>query len=103
MDILFIFFLFKIGFVQCVSSIKCYTCSEDGFFCSLPLNFEGDEEYDEHGINSSPYDSDHVCQVKFPNKIQLNFLFYIIRMNIILILKQVKKKSFYVVHEIVKM
>jgi len=53
--------------------IKCYTCTESGHFCSLPLNIAGGEEHNEYDIESVPYSSDYVCQVKFYKIIQVIF------------------------------
>ncbi len=65
------FFSLKSGSIQCASSIKCYTCTESGYFCSLPLNLAGGEEHNENDIESVHYGSDYVCQVKFYKIIQL--------------------------------
>ncbi|CAF1518282.1 unnamed protein product [Rotaria sordida] len=53
---------FVLGFIQYVLSIQCYTCHELDYICSLPLDFDTDDESNENKIDSLTYDSDYVCQ-----------------------------------------
>ncbi|CAF3402715.1 unnamed protein product [Rotaria socialis] len=50
------------GFIQHVASIQCFTCSQPGGFCSLPLNLDNGDESNESEIDSANYDADYFCQ-----------------------------------------
>ncbi len=64
-NIYFFLLTFKLGLIQHVSSIKCFTCNGEGAFCPVPFNIEDGEEHNENNIEAPLYDPGYVCQVKF--------------------------------------
>jgi hypothetical protein len=48
--------------IEHVLLIQCYTCYGLGY-CSLPLNFDGDDESNENDIEVSNYDPEYACLV----------------------------------------
>lgn len=54
---------FTIGFIQYALAIKCFTCTDERNFCSMPLTIDAGEENNENDIDSYEYGLGYFCQV----------------------------------------
>ncbi|CAF4136389.1 unnamed protein product [Adineta steineri] len=50
-----------LGLIDYISTRDCYVCTESGYNCSLPLNFDSGDESRENDIAIASYPSNYVC------------------------------------------
>ena len=57
------FFPSFVDSIKSISSIQCYTCSQSGYRCPVPLNLDAGDESNENEIDAQSYDSSFACMV----------------------------------------